>query len=734
MARSGSAAALLAVAIALASCGGPPTDDGLRIIVSSGPVYEVPTRDAPPAKPVPQTAGRGTLILEGGGDYLDEASEMTVALAGTKPVVCLIDPGSKGGGDAYHKFDGIGGFKMLTVNLTATSSQQARVLEALESCTGYFINTGDPIVLSSALRPNAADSSALKIIRRRFEQNGAVIAGTGTGTMIVGDLTLCDCGGESSVEALTQGTIFEAPGYVFVHGVLIDAHFFTRGLIGRHLYALADTKEPVGVGIDESTAVIVPGNGGLWRVIGQSSVALIRRGNAANVKHLEDFTLSLLNDGDSFDPVTGRIVVSPKRKPILLLRGVDAKPIETTRIFDPNQVLTMIEALARSTSVAARGYDDASGMAVQVTKELDSTAYSDGTSITILDLGLGIARGTPSGLRLPAPVTLARSGRGGAALPQTSEEQGHAAVMPGHAAAAAMEADMAAGRRQQRDQPRIARPVEVAIAAEGNPGIVAGMDHQGRHADLRQQGQGHGAAVIVQRIGETHERCQDAVVEIEHGLHLGQDPALRCRELEALRFQLEPGDDMAVIEPVARPHDAAPRGVEVDGGGNADGAADDRAPPRLAQIFQQQIAAQGISHQQQTLARQPPVHLAQDLAQIVAAPRVVARAADALRGARAAQVEAQHGIALIQEMEGAGADIGAVLRSRQAVDQYHQRPAQILGRAMQARQQPVAIGHGEIDPLRRIGRQGGFDADDVVPQGLQVATPPRQAAAEARKA
>jgi cyanophycinase len=312
-------------------------------------------------------------------------------------VVCLIDPGSKGGGDAYHKFDGIGGFKMLTINLSATSSQQARVLEALESCTGYFINTGDPVMLSSALRPNAEDSSALKIIRRHFEQNGAVIAATGTGTMMVGDLTLCDCGGESSVEALTQGTIFEAPGYVFVHGVLIDAHFFTRGLIGRHLYALADTKEPVGVGIDDSTAVIVPGNGGPWKVIGQSSVALIRRGNAATVKHLEDFTLSILNDGDSFDPVTGRITVSSKRKPILLLRGLDAKPTETTRIFDPNQVLTMIDALAQSTNVVARGYDDASGMAVQVSKVLDSTAYSDGNSITILDLDLKIVRGTPSG-------------------------------------------------------------------------------------------------------------------------------------------------------------------------------------------------------------------------------------------------------------------------------------------------------------------------------------------------
>ena len=91
------------------------------------------------------------------------------------------------------------------------------------------------------------------------------------------------------------------------------------------------------------------------------------------------------------------MVVSPQRKPILLVRGVDSKPIETTHIFEPNQMLTMIETLARSTNAVARGYDDASGMAVQVSKGLYSTAYSDGTSITILDLDLGIARGTPSG-------------------------------------------------------------------------------------------------------------------------------------------------------------------------------------------------------------------------------------------------------------------------------------------------------------------------------------------------
>jgi cyanophycinase len=390
MRRFGLAAALLAASMTLAACD-PPSNEGLRIIVSSGPVYDVPARDdAPKVKPVPQTAGRGTLILEGGGESLDEASQMTVALAGAKPVICLIESAPHGTGDAYHKFDGISGFRMVAINLAGNSGKQPRVLETLQGCTGYFFNDGDPAMLSGAFRPNAEETPALKLIRERYERDGVVVAGTGAGSMIAGDLTLCACGAESSVDALSRGRIYEAPGYVFVHGVLIDAHFFTRGLIGRHLYALADTKEPMGVGIDETTAVVVPGNGGLWQVIGQSSVALIRRGNAATVKHLEDFTISVLNAGDSFDPVTGRVVISPKRKPILLLRGVNAEPIETTHIFDTNQVLNMIQALAQSKSVIANGYDDASDMTVKVTKTLDSTAYSDGTSVSILDLELAI--------------------------------------------------------------------------------------------------------------------------------------------------------------------------------------------------------------------------------------------------------------------------------------------------------------------------------------------------------
>jgi len=385
------AVALLAALLALPACDPQPNDD-MRVIVSSGPVYEVPARAAPAVKPIPQTAGRGTLILEGGGASLDEASRLIVALAGVKPTLCLFDTTPKGGGDPYHKFDGIGRIKMLTVNVTSNISEQASVIDALDGCTGYFFNGGDPIMLSSAFRPNAEDSAALKIIRRRFELNGAVVAGTGTGAMMAGDLSLCDCGAESSVSALSQGTVFEAPGFVFVHGVLIDAHFFTRGVIGRHLYALADTQEPVGIGIDETTAVVVPGNGGMWQVIGEGRVALIQRGAHSTVKNLDGFTISVLNAGDRFDPMTGRIVIAPKRKPVPLGRNPAAPTLEVAGVFESGHVLSLILALVQSPSMTARGFDDASSTAVKLTKRPNSAMFSDGASVSVVDIGISISR------------------------------------------------------------------------------------------------------------------------------------------------------------------------------------------------------------------------------------------------------------------------------------------------------------------------------------------------------
>ena len=132
--------------------------------------------------------------------------------------------------------------------------------------------------------------------------------------MVAGPVTLCECGAKSSVLAVTRGELFKAPGFDLLRDrVLVDAHFFARGLLGRHMFALARDRIPVGVGIDEDTAVLVPGNGRPWMVLAGRKVALVKTPPDARMDQLHGFGFSELFPGDQFDPLTGRITVASSR-------------------------------------------------------------------------------------------------------------------------------------------------------------------------------------------------------------------------------------------------------------------------------------------------------------------------------------------------------------------------------------------------------------------------------------
>jgi hypothetical protein len=133
--------------------------------------------------------------------------------------------------------------------------------------------------------------------------------------MVVGPVTLCECGAHSSVLAVTRGELFKAPGFDLLGApVLIDAHFFARGLLGRHMFALARDHLPVGVGIDEDTAVLVPGDGGAWVVLAGKSVAVVRMPADARMDSLHHFGISILSPGDRFDPTTNDVRVASNRQ------------------------------------------------------------------------------------------------------------------------------------------------------------------------------------------------------------------------------------------------------------------------------------------------------------------------------------------------------------------------------------------------------------------------------------
>jgi len=353
-------------------------------------IYDIPAHLGLAVAPIPQRRGRGTLILEGGGHGAAIVTQQVVAYSGPDPVLCLIDSASDGATSPEVRFDAIGGLRMLVLDITPDNAGDPAVLDALRQCTGFYLDGGNPGMLSAGLLQGREDGPALAVIREKFEREGAVVAGTSAGAMIAGPLTLCECGSHSSELPLGSGKLFQAPGFHFIDGPLIDAHFFARGLIGRHLYALATTGNSVGIGIDEATAVIVPADGGLWTVEGDSAVAFIYRAAGSSGK-LDGFTFNLLASGDRFDPASRRIVVDSGQKPAEVQRGADAKPFYVDDIFSPGKVKALVESFIGVPTDRAEGISKEIGRAIVFTKRPDTMAYADGARISVLGLDLGVS-------------------------------------------------------------------------------------------------------------------------------------------------------------------------------------------------------------------------------------------------------------------------------------------------------------------------------------------------------
>ena len=396
--RTGVAAAAL-LAAALAACSGAGA--GPRVIAVTGPAYEVPAKAAGEAvTAIPQAPGRGALVLEGGGRSDEEANRRIVALAGVDPHLCLIDavPAKPGGAAAegpsqlYRKFDPYSGVRMHVLALGDADVENPGIVAVLRSCNGYFFNGGDPQRFSDLFLEDGGDTAALAAIRERFERDGAVVSGSSAGAMLAGSVTLCECGATSSVAALTKGELFQAPGFRLVEGVLVDAHFFTRGLLGRHLFALARNRIPVGVGIDERTAVVVPGDDGWWEVIGEGRVAVIELPRAATVENLGDFRFSLLSPGDRFDPLRRAFRIAAAR-PLLARSAVPgATPVAIDGLFAARQIEALLARLVDAQAAEAAGSAAGGAIRIRFHRADDTLVFGRGDDHTIIRLRVSIER------------------------------------------------------------------------------------------------------------------------------------------------------------------------------------------------------------------------------------------------------------------------------------------------------------------------------------------------------
>jgi cyanophycinase len=267
------------------------------------------------------SAGRGTLFIVGGGPQPPALVREFVDLAGGSGrarivVFAMASAGGLEGGEAKAKDLRALGATATNVYVTHAQASTDSVARLLDGATGVWFGGGDQGRLAAALRGTRTE----RAIHARYAA-GAVIGGTSAGAavmsaqMITGDERRI--GGDrpprDSSEAyitIDRNNIVVDSGFALVTNAIIDQHFLRRKRHNRLVSLVLEHPVRLGVGIDESTALVVEPDG-TWRVSG-ASVAVIYDARRAAVTPAgttlgaAGMSMHVLPAGGRFDPRTGR--------------------------------------------------------------------------------------------------------------------------------------------------------------------------------------------------------------------------------------------------------------------------------------------------------------------------------------------------------------------------------------------------------------------------------------------
>lgn len=274
---------------------------GLAMLVACQQKTPAPIK--PKAEP-----NKGKLFIIGGGDRTLELMEALVASAhlDTNDYIGILPMSSEEPDSAYLYIRE--DFKLAClnpcINLNFAESDlinQAK-LDSVRQCKLLFITGGDQNKFMSLVH-----STPIEEAIKKAYQNGAVIAGTSAGAAVMSEIMIT---GEenfseeytSTYEKIWKGNGIYKTGLGMLQGAIIDQHFVVRSRHNRLLSALCDFPGHMGIGIDESTAIIVSGDSAT--VVGDSQVLVFSPQDTCDYhfKHYapKDVRMSILVNGEKF--------------------------------------------------------------------------------------------------------------------------------------------------------------------------------------------------------------------------------------------------------------------------------------------------------------------------------------------------------------------------------------------------------------------------------------------------
>ena len=283
---------------------------------------------APPPALTPE-AGRpqGHLMIVGGGPRPAAMREQFVQLAGGAGrarivVLPMASADAEGAGESEVRALQRLGVEARSIVLDREQAMDPASARLLDGVTGVWFPGGVQSRLTAVLRGTPVE----RALHARYRA-GAIIGGTSAGAAIMTTPMLTGSerrpGGARPLPAdsrdanitIDRDNVVTEPGFALLPGAIVDQHFVRRRRHNRLISLVLENPSLVGLGIDESTALLVSPDG-LWRVIGESVVIVYDAREArvtppdAPALGAAGMRMHVLPAGAIFDPATGRATLA----------------------------------------------------------------------------------------------------------------------------------------------------------------------------------------------------------------------------------------------------------------------------------------------------------------------------------------------------------------------------------------------------------------------------------------
>ena len=254
---------------------------------------------------------KGKLFIIGGGNRSDALMKQVLTVADlSKKDYIVVLPMSSEEPDSSFIF-----FKTQMVKLTANpvvmlnfnkeTAQNQTLADSLQKAKLIFISGGDQTRFM-----NVVQNTPVKTAIQKAYQNGSTISGTSAGAAVISEKMIT---GNQKLQKEYSGTfdnirydnLETSEGLGLLKTAIIDQHFLKRNRYNRLLSALVEFPTLTGIGIDESTAIIVRNN--QIEVAGESEVIVVKspkgilKAKTGNLVSIENLQMSIYTAGQKFN-------------------------------------------------------------------------------------------------------------------------------------------------------------------------------------------------------------------------------------------------------------------------------------------------------------------------------------------------------------------------------------------------------------------------------------------------